>query len=1411
MQSEKELLFSSLEEGCREVNRQLEVRVEPATTDSLRSLVTLGCRVLHFSGHGHPDFLPFENGRGGIHAVETHVLRQLFAAGGSTTTKLVVVSACHSKRSGQAFVDAGVPHIVAVDMDRLRDRAALSFTRAFYLALISGKTVRQAFDIGRAAVAGTPDLPAAQRESRKFLLLPEDADHDDRIFDSAPAGSLVDLTSAPVPNNLPASPDHFRGRTVELYKLITSVLEDRLVTVTGPFGRGKSALAVAAGRYLADRRHFEGVVFVRMEYWQGPAAVWQEVASVLRLSRRRSEGMNFWERMKNTPLLFILDNCEMVLERCRAAFYQFLRTLLEDTLYLRVMLTSSQSVGTCCSVTERVHAIPRLSSVDAARLFLARAPRQFLREPAAGGSSAATASAAAAEAAVAAQSATLTDGDALLSGALPPPRTPSLAPSPSPSPAPSAPSPAPSDPSAAPGSVYTQASPAAQSEKVTVEELAEHPVIACLLGNARAISLAASLLHEVSLSELHELLTGKADPGTASCAELLREIRICHEAEDHNSPARHPRVLRRMRSTSSTTDAASATSVLAGAAGDHLCGDDCLRDGCMEGGSAGACSGGSSSGGSSSGGSGGGGDGAALQEAGGACEASVVVQPTGPVPLVDAREAGSASVVVPADSVRVGLASLAGVTQPVPLGAPLPHTMLGMGSMAHMSSLVPVLTGTSGRMRMRPRLGQGRLHSGTSLLLPQPYAASLPAAVGGATNPLAALVELARAHGPQLVPMLSQALAAHATGSLSASATPTAAAPAKAPPSPSLDSGEPHEVDRASPWSADADSVATTSSDTSNGFGAGTALTASTLLPALAASPAAATAAAVAAGGPSLPQVGQQRCGTPAAASTQPPAGTAAATDGFTSVAGHGFAPAVGHDSAPMMGFQSAGRAAASLAPAPVSSVALSQQVKEAAAAAAAGVAAAGSVPHSVATADGPEPSNASPTAAATATAAAEPAAAAPETETAVAPLPSARPAKQHAGQWPVPPPPPPAAHRRCAACASCARSARVAEPALPARAVQLKRAVSADAGLPRKFALPSPAVAASAAATSSGSDGSSPSSLSPASLGTRARTLPVSDQDAAAQPAPARVPAPAPLPELARAPASVVGTASGMQRDACCSCASSASSCGAGAGSGAVGNSGRRRAGRRMQWADAEGVEVGTPGSTRLPVLTPWHARRPTDSPSSSSSAAATSDPAVRAVAAAAADADVASGDVLALAGSRGRQRGEWVPTATPLTMSPPHLAAPALLLSPEEHVSPRVLALALACVWAVRLVSQAHFLPASLCSWLGRVDDTVHAVLDALLLLLLWRLLHSSAPVLPRSRPQSPRPCIPSASDEDADVAGKAEETVATPVSPARCLSSRRSASGRRARRSRSRSADGRRRRAAALAQEDVASAPR
>ena len=70
-----------VEQVIRTSGRKIELMFEYASTKTLRNMVTLGYRALHFSGHGSPDSLAFEDDRGGLHVVPVRQLKSLCAAG----------------------------------------------------------------------------------------------------------------------------------------------------------------------------------------------------------------------------------------------------------------------------------------------------------------------------------------------------------------------------------------------------------------------------------------------------------------------------------------------------------------------------------------------------------------------------------------------------------------------------------------------------------------------------------------------------------------------------------------------------------------------------------------------------------------------------------------------------------------------------------------------------------------------------------------------------------------------------------------------------------------------------------------------------------------------------------------------------------------------------------------------------------------------------------------------------------------------------------------------------------------------------------------------------------------------------------------------------------------------------------
>lgn len=105
-----------LESWLHAAGRAVELTVEWAETARLQQAL-LGRRfdLLHYTGHGSPGALAFEDGRGGLHALPADHLVGLVCPGGQPAFRLAFLSTCHSARLATALLAAGVPHVVAVD------------------------------------------------------------------------------------------------------------------------------------------------------------------------------------------------------------------------------------------------------------------------------------------------------------------------------------------------------------------------------------------------------------------------------------------------------------------------------------------------------------------------------------------------------------------------------------------------------------------------------------------------------------------------------------------------------------------------------------------------------------------------------------------------------------------------------------------------------------------------------------------------------------------------------------------------------------------------------------------------------------------------------------------------------------------------------------------------------------------------------------------------------------------------------------------------------------------------------------------------------------------------------------------------------------------------------------------------
>ena len=144
------------------------------------------------------------------------------------------------------------------------------------------------------------------------------------------------------PHNLPSELSSFVGREKELPEVRRLLENNRLLTLTGSGGCGKSRLALAAASELVERFE-DGVWMVELASLAELSLVPQAVAFTLgvreRPGRSLTEALSDYLRTRN--LLLILDNCEHLVEACA----ELAEALLHSCPGLRVLATSREALG----------------------------------------------------------------------------------------------------------------------------------------------------------------------------------------------------------------------------------------------------------------------------------------------------------------------------------------------------------------------------------------------------------------------------------------------------------------------------------------------------------------------------------------------------------------------------------------------------------------------------------------------------------------------------------------------------------------------------------------------------------------------------------------------------------------------------------------------------------------------------------------------------------------------------------------------------------------------------------------------------------------------------------------------------------------------------------------------------------
>jgi predicted ATPase/class 3 adenylate cyclase len=219
----------------------------------------------------------------------------------------------------------------------------------------------------------------------------KDLGRPERLFQLAAAGlqesfpSLRSLGNPTMPNNLPAELSTFIGRDVELNEVRSLVESNRLVTLTGAGGSGKTRLALQTAAELLDGTG-DGVWLVELAAVADAGSVPSAVASVLGVIPQRDRSVldTLADALVPQQPLIMLDNCEHLIDSCAATADAILRRCPR----VHLLVTSREPLGIG---GETIYHVPPMSlpadddadtrpalsrPSDAVALFVERAGKQ---------------------------------------------------------------------------------------------------------------------------------------------------------------------------------------------------------------------------------------------------------------------------------------------------------------------------------------------------------------------------------------------------------------------------------------------------------------------------------------------------------------------------------------------------------------------------------------------------------------------------------------------------------------------------------------------------------------------------------------------------------------------------------------------------------------------------------------------------------------------------------------------------------------------------------------------------------------------------------------------------------------------------------------------------------------------------
>ena len=353
--------FRKIEEARKDSQNKHKFTVERVTAttvdDLQREILETKARIVHFCGHGLGDKgLVLETQLAKQQPISTQALGGLFKLL-ANQVECVILNACYSQAQA-AEIKQHINYVIGT-VTAIRDDAAIAFSKGFYTALFSGKSIESAYELGKNRIQ--QEIYNPNNQGRK--IVPVDREEgvlsEEDVFTfhiKNPLNQIIAEEEAIKIENIPSNLNqtgaaNFVGRQEkleELHQLLQQNQEVTIFGIAGMGGIGKTELALQYAQTYQDEYpgslcwfsvRGENLVTQIIEFARSCLKIFPPDE----LDSDKAKLNYCWQNWRSEPSLIVLDDLP--------DYGQFYREnvapyLPPTTNKIKVLMTSREKPGT---------------------------------------------------------------------------------------------------------------------------------------------------------------------------------------------------------------------------------------------------------------------------------------------------------------------------------------------------------------------------------------------------------------------------------------------------------------------------------------------------------------------------------------------------------------------------------------------------------------------------------------------------------------------------------------------------------------------------------------------------------------------------------------------------------------------------------------------------------------------------------------------------------------------------------------------------------------------------------------------------------------------------------------------------------------------------------------------------------